>query len=368
MPQRCSREIEPDPRPGLLEPQAEPNGLWPARYWQTQPGNRVRCALCAHHCLIPAGERGICRVRENRGGRLYSLVYGLLAAVQSAPIEKDGMKHALPGTDVLAIATAGCNFRCQQCHNWHITQRRPEEVGARQFTPQEVVDLALHRGARTITGSINEPTIFYEFLYDVAGLARAHGLRMQFHTNGAIAEAPLRALLQRADQAVVDLKGFCPDVYREYYGGSLDAVLRTLRIIKERGAWLEIVNLVIPGVNDAPDQIRAMCEWILENLGPDVPLHLNRFGPAYRLMHLPPTPVKTLEQAHATARGLGINYVTIGNVAGHLLNSTFCPDSGERLIHRVQFAVKYNRVTEGRSPFSGRPVPGVWEHALPGRQ
>ncbi|HSV31715.1 MAG TPA: AmmeMemoRadiSam system radical SAM enzyme [Atribacteraceae bacterium] len=336
-------------------------GAVAARFWEPLNDGRARCLLCAHFCVVPPGERGICRVRENREGALYTLVYGRLATFPIAPIEKDGMYHALPGTEVLAIATAGCNFRCQQCHNWHITQRGPEDVGARWFTPQEVVDLALRAGARTITGTINEPTVFYEFLYDVAVLARQEGLRMQFHTNGAIAEEALRALLRRIDQAVVDLKGFCPATYREYYGGCLDTVLRTLRIIREEGAWLEITNLVIPTVNDCLEGIRAMSEWIVENLGPDVPLHFTRFHPAYRLTHLPATPIETLEKAHAIARETGINFVTIGNVPGHRYNSTFCPDTGERLIHRVHFTVMENKIVDGRSPFSGRPVPGVWE-------
>jgi pyruvate formate lyase activating enzyme len=357
---RAPDEIAPTPVHPPLPANVEATAM-EARFWQQLDRERVRCLLCVHYCIIAAGGRGICRVRENREGRLYTLVYGLLAATPVAPIEKDGMKHALPGTDVLAIATAGCNFHCLQCHNWHITQRGPELVRVWQFTPQEVVDLALRRGARTITGTINEPTVFFEFLYDVAILARERGLRMQFHTNGAIAEEPLRALLKRVDQAVVDLKGFCPDIYREYFGGCLEGVLRTLKIIKEEGAWLEIVNLVIPGVNDCMNEIRAMGEWILQNLGPDVPLHFTRFHPAYRLTHLPATPIETLEQAHRIAREAGINFVTIGNVPGHRYNSTFCPDTGERLIHRVHFTVVYNRIVDGKSPFSGYPVPGIWE-------
>lgn len=332
-----------------------------AMFARGMANNRVQCQLCFLSCVIPEGQRGLCRVRENRDGRLYSLVYGLLAATMLAPIEKDGMQHALPGTNVLAIATAGCNFRCRQCHNWHITQRGPEDVRARAFTPQEVVDFALRARARTITGTINEPTVFFEFLYDVAVLAREQGLRMQVHTNGAIAEAPLRALLRRMDQAVVDLKGFCPAVYREYFGGCLDSVLRTLTIIREEGAWLEITNLIIPTVNDCMDQIRAMSEWIREHLGPDVPLHFTRFHPEYRLTHLPATPIATLEEAHAVAREAGISFVTIGNVPGHRYNSTFCPGTGERLIHRVHFTVVYNKVVDGRSPFSGQPVPGIWD-------
>lgn len=344
------------PSPGFL-----PNRPVEARFWEPLDGNRVKCNLCTQYCIIASGRRGICRVRENRNGRLYTLVYGHLASTTLAPIEKDGMKHALPGTRVLALATAGCNFRCKQCHNWHITQRRPEEVRARRLTPRQVVDYALQQGARTITGSINEPTIFYEFLYDVAILAREDGLRMQFHTNGAISEKPLRALLRRIDQAVVDLKGFCPDVYQRYYGGNLSAVLQTLKVIREEGAWLEITNLVIPTVNDCLHQIRAMCEWIVENLGRDVPLSFTRFHPSYRLTHLPATPVRTLEAAHRIAREAGLNFVFIGNVPGHRYNSTFCPHTGERLIHRVHFNVVYNRIENGRSPFSGRPVPGVWE-------
>ena len=176
-----------------------------------------------------------------------------------------------------------------------------------------------------------------------------------------MARSPKNHFAHWLDQAVVDLKGFCPAVYREYFGGCLDSVLRTLKIIKEEGAWLEITNLVIPTVNDCMDKIKAMCEWILKNLGPDVPLHFTRFFPAYRLTHLPPTPIETLEEAHRIAREVGLNFVTIGNVPGHRHNSTFCPCTGERLIHRIHFTVVYNKVINGRSPFSGRPVPGIWE-------
>jgi len=333
-----------------------------AMFFQELTDNKVQCQLCFIHCIIPDGYRGICRVRVNRKGQLYTLVYGFLAATPIAPIEKDGMLHALPGTKVLAIATPSCNFRCKQCHNWHITQSYPEDVATRKFTPHEVIDLALCQGARTITGTINEPTIFFEFLYDVAILAREKGIRMQFHTNGAIAEKPLRALLQRIDQTVIDLKGFCSEVYREYYSGCLNSVLHTLKIINEEGTHLEITYLVIPTINDCPDDIRAMSEWIVENLGPDVPLHFTRFYPSFKLTRLSPTPVETLEKVHSVARDAGLNFVTIGNVPGHRYNSTFCPCTGERLIHRIHFDVIYNKVTDdGRSPFSGRPVPGVWE-------
>lgn len=332
----------------------------PADFFQKSDNQSVQCKLCFRLCIIPENYRGFCRVRENKRGILYTLVYGSLASTQVAPIEKDGMKHALPGTNVLAIATAGCNFRCQQCQNWHITQFYPEEVGATQFTPQEIVEKAMERNASTITGTINEPAVFYEYLYDVAVLASKAGLNMQFHTNGAIAEKPLRALLKHVDHVVVDLKGFNPDTYIEYYEGCFYNVKDTLRIIREEKVWLEIVNLVIPTVNDCMEEIRKMSEWIVLNLGPDVPLHFTRFFPAYRLLHLPPTPIETLETAHTAARNAGMQFVTIGNVPGHKYNSTFCPHCYNKLIHRVHFNVLSVNIYEGRCESCGEEIPGVW--------
>ena len=182
-----------------------------------------------------------------------------------------------------------------------------------------------------------------------------------WHSNGAIEEAPLRKLLPYTTAVTIDLKGFSEEIYRETFSGDLSAVLRTLRIIREEGVWVEIVNLVIPTINDSMDEIMAMSKWIVEYLGPDVPLHFSRFFPNFQLTHLPPTPVETLEEAHTIAREQGVNFVTIGNVPGHHYNSTFCPDTGKRLIHRNHFSVLYNKIVDGKSPFSGRPVPGIWE-------
>jgi len=336
-------------------------GLHEAMFWEDMEGNKVRCVLCFHECIIPPGMSGICRVRKNHEGRLYTLVYGRPAGLQTDPIEAEPMYHMIPGHRNLGVFTASCNFRCKQCHNWHITQRGPEEVRALRYTPEEVVAEAIRRGSRSISHTINEPTVFFEFMYDIARVSRREGLLNLFHTNGGIAPEPLRAILQHMDGVVVDLKAFCDDVYRDIFGGELAPVLETLKIIREEGVWLEIVNLVIPTVNDCLEEIRAMSEWILEHLGPDVPLHFSRFMPAFRLTHLPRTPIETLEEAHRIAREVGINFVTIGNVPGHRYNSTFCPDTGKRLIHRTHFTVIYNRIVDGRSPFSGRPVPGIWE-------
>jgi pyruvate formate lyase activating enzyme len=198
-------------------------------------------------------------------------------------------------------------------------------------------------------------------MYDISVIARREGLLNLFHSNGAIAPEPLRAILQHMDGVVIDLKAFCADVYRDIFSGELAPVLTTLKIIREEGVWLEIVNLIIPTINDCMDEIRAMCEWIVAHLGPDVPLHFSRFFPNFRLTHLPPTPIKTLEEAHRIAREVGINFVTIGNVPGHRYNSTFCPDCGEKLIHRVGFSVLASNIEEGRCKFCGKQLPGIWE-------
>jgi len=341
-------------------------GLREAMFWQGIGGGRVRCDLCFHRCAIPVGGRGLCRVRENIGGRLFSLVHSRPSAVMIDPIEKEPQLHHRPGTEILCVGTVGCNFACKQCHNWTLSQASPTERRVSYLPPAQLVETALIHGVTAISFTYNDPIVLFEYVYDTARLAKRAGVGVIWHTNAAISEAPLRKLLPYTRAMTVDLKGFCEQVYREIYGGDLSYVLRSLRIIREAGVWLEIVNLVIPTINDCPDQIRAMSEWIVENLGPDVPLHFSRFHPAYRLTHLPPTPIETLETAHRIAKEAGVNFVTIGNVPGHRYNSTFCPDTGERLIHRVHFRVVYNRVVVcpdtgvGTSPFSGRVIPGIW--------
>jgi pyruvate formate lyase activating enzyme len=334
--------------------------LTPARFYEQQGNNHVRCLLCFHKCTIPPGRVGICRVRKNHQGRLYTLVYGRPAGLQTDPIEAEPMYHMMPGHRNLGVYTASCNFRCQQCHNWHITQRGPEEVQALTLSPEEVVAEALRRGSRSISYTINEPTVFFEFMYDVSIIARNSGLLNLFHTNGSMDPEPLRAVLRHMDGVVVDLKAFCDNTYRRIYSGELAPVLGTLQIIREAGVHLEIVNLVIPTINDRMDEIRAMSEWIVKRLGPDVPLHFSRFHPAYRLTHLPPTPVKTLEEAIRIARVAGLKFVTIGNVPGHHYNSTYCPRCQEMLVHRVGFAVLANSIKDGKCSSCGERIPGIW--------
>ena len=336
---------------------AEPK---PARFWSMLPGNAVQCELCFRNCIIAEGERGYCRVRENRAGRLYTLVYGRPAGFDLATVEKEPLYHVLPGHRNLGVFTAGCNFRCSFCHNWHVATKSPEEVRSLRLSPEELVDKARENGVRSISFTINEPTVFYEYMYETAALAREQGLLTLFHTNGAMNPEPLRQLLRHMDAVCVDLKGFTAEFFSKTSFSQLDPVLETLEVVKESGVWFEIVNLLIPTLNDDPEQTREMCRWIKENLGADVPVHFNRFFPAYRLTRLPPTPVETLERARAIALDEGLRYVTIGNVPGHEFNSTYCPECGATLVRRVHFSVLENNIEDGSCGSCGHQIPGLW--------
>ncbi|MCL0072322.1 AmmeMemoRadiSam system radical SAM enzyme [Thermodesulfovibrionales bacterium] len=352
-------------RPALLlvglPEQESIDPLHEAMFFQEMADNKVRCRLCFLNCIIPEGERGICRVRVNHAGRLYTLVHSRVVSWQVMPVEKDTMQHLLPGAKSFAIATASCNLRCKQCHNWRISQAYPEELRYRYWPPEEIVRLALKTGSTFISGTMNEPTIFFEYLYDIFPLAQRAGIKTMFRTNAMINPEPLKAILQYTDAVSLDLKGFCDDFHRRVLRGELQPALDTLKILSDSGVWFEITNLIIPTLNDDMDDIRQMVEWIKENLGPDIPMHFNRFFPAFRLTHLPPTPVRTLEQAYSIARNAGLNFVYIGNVPGHPSNSTFCPGCGTRLVHRTHLAILYNRIVDGRCPDCGHLISGVWE-------
>ncbi|HSV31755.1 MAG TPA: AmmeMemoRadiSam system radical SAM enzyme [Atribacteraceae bacterium] len=351
-----------DQSPGTMTANvALADGSQPARYWQELTDNRVRCWLCPQVCVIPEGGRGICRVRENREGALYTLVYGKPVAIGIGPIEKAPFHHFHPGHLRQTIATVGCNLRCKHCQNWSISQREFEEVRYHPRSPSEIIAGVKRAGLNSVSFTYTEPTVFFEYMYDIAKLARAEGIKTTLVTNGFISPEPLRALLEHMDAVRVDLKGFTEEFYREISGASLSPVLETLKVIQKEGVWLEIINLVIPTLNDCPEEIRAMSEWIVENLGPDVPLHINRFHPAFRMTHLPPTPVETLEMARAIAREVGINYVTIGNLPGHRYDSTYCPACDGILIHRIGMSVLSNNIEEGKCRFCGKEIPGVWE-------
>ena len=339
-----------------------PVELKEAMFYKKLDKNNVQCQLCFRNCFIPDGKRGFCRNRENRAGVLYTLVYGKPSAVHVDPIEKEPALHMLPGTSILCFGTAGCNLRCKFCHNWHLSQRPIEEMDyVYDLPPGEAVELAIKRKIPTLSFTYNEPISFYEYVYDIAKIAKKKDLKILWHSNGTINPEPLRELLKYTDAVTIDLKGFTEKFYKEASSAELAPVLRTLKIIKEEGIWLEIVNLVVPSLNDNSKDIRRMCMWIKENLGKETPLHFSRFSPSYKLVRLPPTPISTLEKAYKIAREAGLEYVTVGNVPGHKYNSTFCPECNKRIIHRYHFEVMDNKVKNGKCQYCGHPVPGIWE-------
>ncbi|MBU3958805.1 MAG: AmmeMemoRadiSam system radical SAM enzyme [Candidatus Omnitrophica bacterium] len=333
-----------------------------AMFYEKLRNNKVRCQICFRRCIINEGKRGFCKNKENRTGVLYNIVYAKPSAVHIDPIEKEPQLHMLPGTKILCLGTAGCNFRCRHCHNWHLSQRSIEEMEyTYNLPPEEVVKIALEKKIPTISFTYNDPISFYEYVYDVARLAKSKGIKILWHSNGSINPEPLRELLEYTDAVTIDLKGFTDEFYREISSAELEPVLETLKIIKEEGVWLEIVNLVIPTLNDNPSDLKRMCEWIGKNLGRETPLHFSRFSPAYRMTHLPPTPMETLEAAYNIAKEAGLEYVTIGNAPGHKYNSTFCPRCQKRLIHRVHFTVLSNNIREGKCWFCSHEIPGIWD-------
>jgi len=345
----CAETPEADPRTDPTE----------VMFYDRLSDKQVQCQTCFRSCIVAPGKRGFCRVRENRDGKYVSLTYAKPSAIQIDPIEKEPQLHHLPGTKILCFGAVGCNFRCRHCHNWHLSQAKPGEVDTYDVPPEKAIELARARKIPTISFTYNEPTTFYELVYDIAVLAKRNGLRIIWHSNGSMQTEPLKKLLEFTDAATVDLKGFTKKAY-ENSSAELAPVLKTLKTIKAQKKWLEVVNLVIPTINDDPEDIARMCAWVKENLGPETPLHFSRFFPNYRLKQVAPTPIKTLERARQIAVEAGLQYATIGNVPGHRDNSTFCPKCGERLIHRVHFQVKQNNLAKGACKFCGQKVPGLW--------
>ncbi len=320
---------------------------------------RVQCELCPNGCVLELGQHSKCRARMNKDGTLYSLVYGKPCAVHVDPIEKKPFFHFLPGTTAFSIATAGCVLSCKFCQNWQISQAKPEDTDTYDLPPEKVVSNAVAYKCRSVTYTYTEPTVFYEYMYDTAVIAKKQGIKNTMHSCGYINEKPLRTLSKYMDAADIDLKGFTEDFYSRICNGSLRPVLNALVVLKEEGVWLEITNLVIPTLNDDLKIIREMSRWIVKNLGADVPIHFSRFFPHYKLTNLPPTPIETLEGARKTAMDAGLKFVYIGNIL-HEGENTFCPKCKKVLIERMGYFVKQNHVSNGKCKFCNTSIAGVW--------
>lgn len=329
--------------------------------WEGAGEGRVRCALCAHRCLVPPGGRGVCAVRENRDGTLHTLVHGRLVSQALDPIEKKPLYHFLPGSLSLSIAAVGCNLRCDFCQNHVISQYPRDHRGGilgEPVSPPDVVRAALDTGVPVIAYTYTEPTVFFEMCQDTGGLARRQGIRNAFVTNGYMTGEALALAQGWLDAANVDLKAFSDEFYRRYCGGALQPVLDSIARMVELGMWVEVTTLVIPGRNDSPEELRWIAQF-LAGISPDLPWHVSRFVPSYRVHDVSPTPVGTLRRAREIGLEAGLRYVYLGNVPGEG-EDTLCPSCRRALIRRYGFQLVENALADGHCPDCGEPIAGVW--------
>ena len=329
-------------------------------------GERVRCNLCAHRCDIAPGKRGICRVRENRDGTLYTLVYGRTISQAVDPIEKKPLFHFYPGTGSFSIATPGCNFRCTFCQNADISQmpRDRDLIMGTPATPEAIVAAAQKYNCRSIAYTYTEPTIFFEYSFDVAKLARPAGIANVYVTNGYMTPEMLHLFCGDGqppllDAANVDLKAFTDEFYREQCGARLQPVLDSLVLMKKLGVWVEVTTLVIPGLNDSDAELRQIAAFIVDELGVGTPWHVSRFHPTYKLLDRPPTPTSTLVRAREIGLEAGLRYVYVGNVPGSNGEHTLCYQCGQRVIGRWGFTITDYRLTDGKCANCGALIDGV---------
>jgi pyruvate formate lyase activating enzyme len=363
---------------------------WQQRGW-VQEGrhylklaSHVQCKLCPNECLLKPEDRGRCRNRVNKDGQLYTLAYGNACAFHLDPIEKKPLYHFLPNTEIFSFAASGCGFRCLNCQNWEISQRKPEQTKdpsgpsirlspltlatlTRQdehrvsLFPEDAVALAEHFQSPSLAYTYTEPSNWFEYMLDTARLARSKGLKNVWVTCGYIQQKPLRELCRYLDAANVDLKGFDPALYGQLNSGKLPPVLETLKTLKREGVWLEVGTLIVPTYTDQPDMLRRMCAWLVDQLGPDCPMHFLRFHPAHKLAHLPPTPEAVLTEAREIARECGLHYVYIGNLPGvENAGTTRCPHCGRSVIEREVFSVVTNQLRSGACRNCGTLIAGVW--------
>jgi pyruvate formate lyase activating enzyme len=312
-----------------------------AMLYETTDDGRVKCSLCAHRCLISPSRKGICGVRENKDGILYSLVYGMIIAENIDPIEKKPLFHIFPGSKSYSIATAGCNFRCTFCQNHEISQMPSESgiISGRQTSAPEIIQRAVSSGSKTIAYTYTEPTIYFEYALDVAKLAREHEIKNIFVTNGFMTKESLETVAPYLDGANVDLKSFSDEFYKKHCGARLQPVLDTLKRMKDLGIWVEITTLLIPGLNESEDELQGIVNFI-HAIGPETPWHISRFHPRYKMNNMKPTSLDAIRRAMEIGKAGGLKYVYSGNVPGDGGEDTLCSKCGETLIQRYGFLVE----------------------------
>jgi len=320
----------------------------------------VKCQLCAQECVIKEGERGGCRARINVKGELRTLVYGRPISIHIDPIEKKPFYHFLPGSQAYSLATSGCPLHCKFCQNWEISQARPEDYSVDWTPPESIADNCQTRRVPVIAFTYNEPTTFTEYLTDIARAAQKRNIRSVLISCGFMQEAPLAEMCEVLSAIKIDLKGFSEDFYKNVCQARLAPVLRSIKQVARSKAHLEIVNLVVPTLNDSNKMMKDLVDWIFNELGPDIPVHFTRFHPDYQLLNLPPTPVAALEIARELALKKGLNYAFVGNVPGHPGNNTYCPKCGKAVIERSNFFVTRTRMKNGCCLDCGQAIAGIW--------
>ena len=337
--------------------------LHEARYWEPAPGGKVLCTLCPRECRIGEGQDGFCFIRRNRGGKLVTTGWGTTTGFAVDPVEKKPLDHFHPGASVLSFGTAGCNLGCRFCQNWDISKAREDErLSQPSWTPERVVDLAVARGCPGLAFTYNDPTIWAEYAIDVAKEAHARGLFTVFVTNGYIGRQAREDVYRHMDAANVDLKAFTERFYAHETLSHLEPVKETLEwLVKETDVWVEVTNLMIPGLNDAEDETRALADWVLGHMGPDVPVHFTAFHPDYKMMDRPPTPPRTLSRARALAMEAGLRYVYTGNVHDREGQTTFCPRCRARVIERDWFAIRRVAMKGGACAACGERIAGRFD-------
>jgi pyruvate formate lyase activating enzyme len=339
--------------------------LHPARWWRAAERGKLLCTLCPRFCLVGEGQAGFCYVRQNHGGQLWSAAWGRSTGFAVDPIEKKPLNHFLPGARVLSFGTAGCNLGCKFCQNWDISKARIDQRGSELGTPEEIVRLALDTGCAGIAYTYNDPVIWAEFAIDVARAARAAGLVNVLVTAGYVTAEARGELFAEMDATNVDLKAFTEDFYHRVTFSHLAPVLETLAwLVRETAVWTEITTLLIPGLNDGEDEIARECDWIVEHLGPDVPLHFTAFHPDFRMTDRPRTPPATVAQARRIARAHGVRFCYVGNVHDAEGQTTSCPGCDAALVVRDWHAIRLYRLDDGRCPDCGTMIPGRFH---PGR-
>jgi pyruvate formate lyase activating enzyme len=326
-----------------------------AMFYKKLENNKLQCLLCSHYCTISPGKRGICRVRENQEGVLYSLNYRKLIAANIDPIEKKPLFHFYPGSQSYSIAAMGCNFRCLHCQNWSISQPERDVIEGQVVSPEKVVQNALNSGCLSISYTYTEPTIYFETAFEISQLARQKGLKNVFVTNGYISPDALNNFAPYLDAANIDLKAMSDSFYREVCGAKLKPVLDRIKQYYELGIWIEITTLIIPGYNDKDDELEAIAQFIAD-IDREIPWHISAFYPTYKLDNVPATPVSALQRAYQIGRDRGLRYVYEGNVGQG--ENTDCPSCGKIVIKRQYFSAE-NRVEDGKCPFCGENIHGI---------